>query len=231
VFLHVSMKQHIAAAVLSIMCVCVWYIVEHAQARDCCTGCFRRLGAFVVSPVSKSSEVMRAVLGWLVHGCGLSCPPRFYSTHAVCAMSCACVLGSHVHCVRLSGLVSDAHHAVAVTLAVAVAVAVALAYSAVPREACQQEQQRQQQVESLTSIYVYVYIQIYICMQQQYKTFSKSIYMHIHIYIYIYICAAAAAGTLQTAADVPLRASMPYSACLCSHYLFYMLSLVEPVTC
>ena len=68
-------------------------------------------------------------------------------------------------------------------------------------------------------------------MQQQYKTFSKSIYMHIHIYIYIYICAAAAAGTLQTAADVPLRASMPYSACLCSHYLFYMLSLVEPVTC
>jgi len=53
-------------------------------------------------------------------------------------MSCACLLGSHVNCVQLPGLVSDAHHAVAVTLTVAVAVAVILADAAVPRKACLQ---------------------------------------------------------------------------------------------
>jgi len=42
--------------------VCVWYIVERAQTRNCCAGCFRRLGAFVVGPASTSSEVIRAVL-------------------------------------------------------------------------------------------------------------------------------------------------------------------------
>jgi len=72
VSLHASMKQHIAAAVLSIMCGCVWYIVEHAQARNCCAGYFRRFGAFMVSPVSTSSKVMRSVLGWPVNGCGLT---------------------------------------------------------------------------------------------------------------------------------------------------------------
>jgi len=37
--------------------VCVWYIVERAQTRNCCAGCFRRWGAFVVGPASTSSEV------------------------------------------------------------------------------------------------------------------------------------------------------------------------------
>ena len=36
------------------------------------------------------------------------------------------------------------------------------------------------------------------------------------------MCAAATTETLQTAADVPLRASMPYCARLCSHYVLYM---------
>jgi len=44
------------------------------------------------------------------------------------------------------------------------------------------------------------------------------------------MCAAAAAETSQTAADVLLRASMPYCARLCSHYLLYMLFSLEPVT-
>jgi len=35
--------------------------------------------------------------------------------------------------------------------------------------------------------------------------------------------AAAAAKTSQTAADVLLRANMPYCARLCSHHLLYML--------
>jgi len=62
VFLHASMWEHIAAAMLSITCVCVWYIVKRAQTRNCCAGFFRRLGAFVVGPESTSSEVIRAVL-------------------------------------------------------------------------------------------------------------------------------------------------------------------------
>ena len=37
------------------------------------------------------------------------------------------------------------------------------------------------------------------------------------------MCAAAAAEPSQTAVDVPLRASIPYCARLCSHYLLYML--------
>ena len=58
---------------------------------------------------------------------------------------------------------------------------------------------------------------------------SQSLY--IYIYKYIYMCAAAAAAeTSQTAADVPMHASMPYCARLCSHYLLYMLFWVEPVT-
>jgi len=52
-------------------------------------------------------------------------------------MSCACVLASHLHCVRAWARIY-AHHVVAVTVAVAVAVTVALADVAVPRKACLQ---------------------------------------------------------------------------------------------
>jgi len=53
--------------------VCVWYIVERAQTRNCCAGCFRRLGAFMVSPASTSSEVIRTVLnGWLIAAASLA---------------------------------------------------------------------------------------------------------------------------------------------------------------
>jgi len=52
-------------------------------------------------------------------------------------MSCACVLASHLHCVRAWARIY-AHHAVTVTVAVAVAVTVALADAAVPRKACLQ---------------------------------------------------------------------------------------------
>ena len=100
VFLHASMWEHIAAAVLSITCVCIWYIVERAQTRNCCerqesskrnyyiisprviikaiiiiwcAGCFRRSGAFVVGPASTSSEVIRAVLnGWSMAAASLA---------------------------------------------------------------------------------------------------------------------------------------------------------------
>ena len=67
------MWEHIAAAVLSITCVCVWYIVERTQTRNCCAGCFRRLGPFVVGPASTSSEVIRAVLnGWSMAAASLA---------------------------------------------------------------------------------------------------------------------------------------------------------------
>ena len=52
-------------------------------------------------------------------------------------MSCACVLASHLYCVRAWARIY-AHHAVAVTVAVAVAVTGALADAAVPRKACLQ---------------------------------------------------------------------------------------------
>ena len=52
-------------------------------------------------------------------------------------MSCACVLASHLHCVRAWARIY-AHHAVTVTVAVAVAVTVGLADAAVPLKACLQ---------------------------------------------------------------------------------------------
>ena len=52
-------------------------------------------------------------------------------------MSCACVLASHLYCVRAWARIY-AHRAVAVTVTVAVAVTVALADAAVPRKACLQ---------------------------------------------------------------------------------------------
>jgi len=42
------MRGHIAAAVLSIMCVCVWYIVERTQTHNSCTG--EDWEAFVLGP-------------------------------------------------------------------------------------------------------------------------------------------------------------------------------------
>jgi len=102
----------------------------------------------------------------------------------------------------------------------------------------QQQKQLQQQVKFLKSIYVYPYMWtcIYAAAPEDFlkayihtRTYaSQSLY--IYIYIYIYICEAAAAETWKTAADVPLRASMPYCARLCWQYLFYMLFWVEPVT-
>jgi len=105
--------------------VCIWYIVERAQTRNCGAGCFRRLGAFVVGPASTSSEVIRVVLNVV---CGLTCPPRFQNTHAVCAMSCACVLSSHLHCVCAWARIY-AHHAVAIPVAVAVSLSLSLSQS------------------------------------------------------------------------------------------------------
>jgi len=53
--------------------VCVWYIVEHAQTRNCCAGCFRRLRAFMVGPASTSSKVIRAVLNdWSMSAASLA---------------------------------------------------------------------------------------------------------------------------------------------------------------
>jgi len=67
------MWEHIAAAVLSITCVCVWYTVERAQIRNCCAGCLRQLGVFVVGLASTSSKVIRAVLnGWSMAAASLA---------------------------------------------------------------------------------------------------------------------------------------------------------------
>jgi len=53
--------------------VCVWYIVELAQTRNCCAGCFRQLGAFVVGPASTSSKVIHTVLnGWSMSAASLA---------------------------------------------------------------------------------------------------------------------------------------------------------------
>jgi len=53
--------------------VCVWYIVERTQTRNCCAGCVRQLRAFVVGPASTSSEVIRAVLnGWSMSAASLA---------------------------------------------------------------------------------------------------------------------------------------------------------------
>ena len=109
--------------------VCVWYIVERAQTRNCCAGCFRRLGAFVVGPASTSSEVIHAVLnGRSMSAASLTVPPLVKNTHAVCAMSCACVLASHLHCVRAWAHIY-AYHAVAVPVAVAVSLSLLLSLS------------------------------------------------------------------------------------------------------
>jgi len=113
--------------------VFVWYIVECAQTRNCCGGCFSRLRALVVGPASTSSKPAlhpRHTRGreWPVDVCALTCPPRVKNTHAVCAMSCACVLASHLHYVRAWACIY-AHHAVAVPVAVAVSLSLSLSQS------------------------------------------------------------------------------------------------------
>jgi len=70
--------------------MCVWYIVERVQTRNCCARCFRRLGVFVVGPASTSSEVIRAVLN------GRSMAAASLALHVSKHPCCMC----HVLCVR-----------------------------------------------------------------------------------------------------------------------------------
>jgi len=65
---------------------------------------------------------------WQDDVCGLTCPPRVKNTHGVCAMSCACVLASHLHCVRAWACIY-AHHAVDVPVTVAVSLSLSLSLS------------------------------------------------------------------------------------------------------
>jgi len=58
----------------------------------------------------------------------LTVPPLVKNTHAVCAMSCACVLASHLYCVRAWAHIY-AYHAVAVPVAVAVSLSLLLSLS------------------------------------------------------------------------------------------------------
>ena len=113
-FPHASMWEHITAAVLSIT-VCVYGIQSSARKH-----------VTVVQGASddweRSWSALRPRLPnhtrgpeWPVDVCGITCPPCVKNTHAVCAMSCACMLASHLHCVRAWARIY-AHHAVAVSL-------------------------------------------------------------------------------------------------------------------
>ena len=142
-FLHASMWEHIAAAVLSITCGCVLYTVERAQTRNWCAGCFRRLGAFVVSPESTSSEVIRAGLnGWLMaaasHALHVSKTPMLYVPCLVraclpsalrtrlglylCTSCCRCPCRGRCVAVAVAVAVADVHCTAASTLPLCMAV-------------------------------------------------------------------------------------------------------------